>query len=531
MSKKNKLIFVLHAHLPFVRHPEYSRFLEEDWLFEAINESYLPLLRVFRGLVADKVPFKLTFSISPTLAAMLTDELLQARYIAHVDRLIELSQKEIKRTATDIEINKLAERYFKIFSQNKEDFINLYRKNILNGFKELADLGHLELITTAATHAYLPCYQEYPLAVIAQVQTAVDSHYHHFGTVPKGFWLPECGFYPGLEDILHDCGLSYFFSAAHGVLFSHPKPTYSIYRPVTCKNGTIVFPRDTASSKQIWSPDEGYPGDVDYREFYRDIGFDLPLDYIGPYIHDNTIRVNTGLKYYRITGKHTNDKRPYNFENAMNKVVEHVDNFIYNRKKQFNTFSKVKGSNMLVAPFDAELFGHWWYEGPYWLDCLIRKVATDEELEMSSPSSYLEDEKKLQTVEPVFSSWGNNGFSEVWVDGSNDWIYPLVHGAMEKMIDLCKRFPDENSLKERILNQATREILLAQASDWPFMMYMGTTVSYATKRIKEHINNFNRIYNNLCRSEMDTEWITLMEKKNNLFPFIDYRIFKNSKEM
>lgn len=529
-ESKGFLSFVLHAHLPFVRHPEHPRFLEEDWLFEAISETYLPLLRSFRKLREEDVPFRLTLSVSPTLCSMLSDELLQERYLAHVDRLIELGEKEVERTADDPAINRLAYMYRDLFIENRQDYIEIYKKNILNGFKDFEKSGNLELITTSATHAFLPCYQEFPSTIRSQVQTAVDSHLHHFGKVPGGFWLPECGYYPGIEEVLAENDLNYFFSSAHGVLFSEEKPKNSVYAPVQCKNGTAVFARDIASSKSVWSPEEGYPGDVDYRDFYRDIGYDLPLDYIGPYIHDDKIRVNTGFKYYRITGKQTNEKKPYNIDWAQGKVIEHAENFIYNRKKQLSHVApQIDRTPVIVSPFDAELFGHWWFEGPQWLESVIRMVAEEETLELVTPSDYLSTQEKPEQIDPVFSSWGNNGFSEVWLDGSNDWVYPLVHGAIEKMEDLVRRFPDESSLKERILNQAAREILLAQSSDWPFIMYMGTTESYATRRVKEHIANFNRIYNNLCRSEMDTEWITSIEKKNNLFPFVDYRIFGRGK--
>lgn len=529
-NSKGSLCFVLHAHLPFVRHPEYPRFLEEDWLYEGISETYLPLLRMFRRLKADNVPFNLTFSISPTLAAMLSDDLLQERYIQHVDRLLELGEKEIDRTVGEPEVNKLAKMYYELFKSNREDFIGIYKKNILNGFKEFEKSGNLELITTSATHAFLPCYQDFPSAIRSQVQIAVDSHIHHFGKVPSGFWLPECGFYPGVEDYLKESDLNYCFSSAHAVLFAEDKPKAGVYAPVHCKNGTAVFARDIASSKSVWSPIDGYPGDVDYRDFYRDIGYDLPLDYIGPYIHDDKIRVNTGYKYFRITGKNTDDKRTYNVDSAMAKVADHAENFIYNRKKQVNHVSEYMDKHpIVVSPFDAELFGHWWFEGPQWLEAVFRLAAEDEDISLITPSEYLKNEKNPEQVNPVFSSWGNNGFSEVWLDGSNDWIYPLIHGAMKKMEDLIERFPDETSLKKRILDQAAREILLAQSSDWPFIMYMGTTVSYATKRVKQHIANFNRIYNNLCRSEMDTEWVTSIEKKNNLFPFIDYRMLGKKK--
>ena len=524
---KGNLCFVLHAHLPFVRHPEYSRFLEEDWLYEAINETYLPILRTFRSLEKDSIPFRLTISISPTLCAMLSDKLLQERYIAYVERLLELADKELSRTSLNSEENKIVMMYKELFIANLDDFKNLYQNNILNGFLAFEKSGNLELITTAATHAFLPCYKEFPSTIKAQIQVAMDSHIHHFGKSCKGVWLPECGYYPGVEDVLKNNDINYFFSSAHAILFSEKKPANGVFAPVNCKNGVSVFARDIVSSKSVWSPEVGYPGDNYYRDFYRDIGYDLPLDYISPYIHENKIRVNTGMKYHRITGKDISDKKLYDIEAANKRVVEHAENFIYNRKKQVNEVApKMDIDPIIVSPFDAELFGHWWFEGPKWLEAVFRKVADEDNLELITPSDYLEKEKVPEQIDPVFSSWGNNGFSEVWIDGSNDWIYPLIHGAVEKMQDLIERFPDESSLKERILNQAAREIMLAQSSDWPFIMYMATTQSYAARRVKQHIANFNRIYNNLSRNDMDTEWVTSIEKENNRFPSIDYRIFE-----
>ena len=172
---------------------------------------------------------------------------------------------------------------------------------------------------------------------------------------------------------------------------------------------------------------------------------------------------------------------------------------------------------------------NWWFEGPQWLESLIRLMAeSDDGLEMLTPSDYLEVYPDNPRGEPTFSSWGNKGYAEVWIDGSNDWIYRHVHKAIERMKDLVKRYPAESGLKLRVLNQAAREVLLSQASDWPFIIKTGTTIPYAEKRIKEHLYNFNRIYDNLCRNTVDTEWVTGIEKKNNVFPDIDYRIFKEN---
>ena len=524
---KGYLCFVLHAHLPFVRHPEHEQFLEENWLFEAVSETYLPLLRRFNNLKRDGVPFRITMSVSPTLSAMLNDNLLQERYILHLERQLELASKELVRTKDDADFHPVVRMYKELLDENYADFTQLYKNNILKGFRELEKSGHLELITTAATHAFLPNFEEYPESVEAQIHTAVISHGRTFGSAPKGFWLPECGYFPGVEKYIKHYNLNYSFASPHGILFSDKKSPYGIYAPMECANGLPLFGRDIPSSRAVWSEDEGYPGDFAYREFYRDVGFDLPIDYIRPYIHDNDIRIYTGFKYYAITGK-TDKKRAYNPVVAAAKTKEHAANFLYNRSKQAGKLQRfMDRPPMIVCPYDAELFGHWWFEGPIWLENIIRLAAEDSNgLEMVTPSDYLETYPENPKGQPTFSSWGNKGYAEVWIDGSNDWIYRHVHKAVERMRDLVKRYPDESGLKLRVLNQAAREVLLSQASDWPFILKTGTTVPYAKKRIKEHLSNFTRIYDNLCRNTVDTEWITSIEKKDNVFPDIDYRIFK-----
>ncbi len=523
---KGYLGFILHAHLPFVRHPEYERFMEEDWLFEAISETYLPLLRMLNRLADEKIPFRLTLSISPTLSSMLTDELLIQRYIRHLERLIELGEKERIRLKDEPELLEISNMYLTLFKQNLDDFVNLYRHNILWGFRNLEKEGYIDIITTASTHAFLPLYTEFPQAIDAQIQSAVISHGRNFGKKPKGFWLPEMGFSPGIENHLKANNIEYFFTAAHGIILADIKPKYGVFAPLKLPCGVYAFGRDFTASDAVWSQESGYPGHSVYREFYRDIGYDLPLDYIRPFIYEPEIRVNTGYKYYAITGK-TDDKKYYNRKAAMKQVEIHAEHFIEQRKHQMRKLSEVPELDPLfVVPFDAELFGHWWFEGIDWLESVLRKVhADDSSLTTITPGEYLEQNKDLQTGTPSFSSWGNKGYAEVWLDGKNDWIYRHIHKAIERMTELVQRFPGESGLKLRVLNQAAREVLLSMSSDWPFIMKTGTTVPYAEKRIREHIHNFNYIYDNLCRNTVDTAWLTEVEKKNNIFPDIDYRMF------
>ncbi|HHY32036.1 MAG TPA: DUF1957 domain-containing protein [Firmicutes bacterium] len=525
-NEKGYLALVLHAHLPYVRHPEYPDFLEETWLFEAITETYIPLIKVFQGLVRDGVPFRLTMSITPPLASMLLDPLLQERYLRHLAKLTELAEKEVERTRWLPEFNENARMYRDRFHEARRIFEDVYGRNILTPFKELEAQGHLEIITCAATHGYLPLMEICREAVGAQVRIATRFHERAMGRKPIGFWLPECGYNPGDDWFLKEEGIRYFITDAHGVLFASPRPKYGVFAPVYCKSGVAAFGRDMESSKQVWSAREGYPGDYDYREFYRDIGYDLDYDYIRPYIHPSGTRINTGIKYYRITGK-THDKQPYNRRRAIEKAAIHAGNFMFNREKQIEYLASVMDRKpIVVAPYDAELFGHWWFEGPEWLDFLIRKIAYDQNtLALITPGDYLGVYKRNQVSTPSLSSWGYKGYNEVWLEGSNDWIYRHLHKAAERMVELARAYPAAGGLLRRALNQAARELLLAQSSDWAFIMKTGTMVSYAVRRTKEHVWRFTKLYHDIRSSAIDESWLSEIEYRDNIFPDIDYEVY------
>lgn len=527
--KKAQIALVLNAHLPFVRHPEYPVFLEERWLFEAISETYLPLLRVFHKLEEDGIPFRLTMSFSPTLVSMLTDSLLQERYRRFLDLQLELAEKELVRTENDPVQFKVAKQYRLLYKHNQGDFNEVYQGNILRGFSYFQKKGFLEIITTAATHAFLPLYQSYPETVSAQIQTAVEVHNRYFSRMPRGIWIPECAYYPGLEQVLKRHKIDYFFVATHGVLYSKDFPRYGIFAPVSLSNGVLAFPRDMSSSNAVWSNDQGYPTDPVYRDFYRDIGFDLDTHYLEPYTQGTEARVSTGFKYHAVTGKDV-EKKLYDPDKAAVKVQEHAENFLYNRLQHAEKLLDLgmDRSPLIVSPFNAELFGHWWFEGVQWIDAVFRKAASRPEIGFVSPSDITLDYQDFQQSEISFSSWGSGGYAEVWLDGTNDWIYRHTHKLIDRMMELVDRFPDVQGRKERALNQAAREVLLSQASDWPLIIKIGTASEYAQRRVKEHIANFTKIYESLSSNTMDTEWLTSLEKRNNIFPNLDYRIFKKN---
>ncbi|MGC9330001.1 MAG: DUF1957 domain-containing protein, partial [Candidatus Hinthialibacter sp.] len=307
------LSLVLHAHLPFIRHPEHEEFLEEDWLFEAMSETYIPLLDLYERLLNEGVQFRVTMSVTPPLAEMLADPLLQSRYERRLNQHAELAEKEVHRTSkkSASEFHEAALLNRSVIRNTLRIFRDEHNRNLVNGFKKLQDAGVLEIITCCATHGFLPLMIT-PNARRAQIQIAKTNYEKHFGRPPQGVWLAECAYNYGVDELLEEAGIRYFFVDSHGVLFGTPRPKYGVFAPVLCPSNVAAFARDMESSKQVWSRDAGYPGDVEYREFYRDLGYDAPYEYIRPYLHSDGVRRNIGFKYHRITGDvDLSEKQPY----------------------------------------------------------------------------------------------------------------------------------------------------------------------------------------------------------------------------
>jgi len=203
----------------------------------------------------------------------------------------------------------------------------------------------------------------------------------------------------------------------------------------------------------------------------------------------------------------------------------HAEDFVANREAQVSHLRALMDRKpVIVAPFDAELLGHWWFEGPVWLDYVIRKVASGKrKVRLVTLSEYLEEYPTNEVATPCMSSWGDKGFSEVWLNGSNDWIYPHLHwGAREGE---ARGRLDATGLAKRALDQAARELLLAQASDWAFMINSGTMVEYASKRTRGHLSRLHRLLGDVEDNKIDEAWLSTIESQDNIFPDLDIRSF------
>ena len=516
------LSLVLHAHLPFVRHPEHPKFLEENWLFEAITETYLPLLEVFEGWRRDGMDTRLTICLSPTLCAMLRDPLLQDRYARHLDGLIELAEKEVHRTYWDRTYHELANFYHARFQQLRDRYA-AYGRDLIGAFRRLQDAGLLEIITTAATHALLPLMANHPSSIRAQILTARDHYHECFGRDPRGLWLPECAYVDGVEKVVQEADIRWFITDTHGLLHAKPRPRYGVFAPIFTQNGIAAFGRDLDSAKQVWSKHEGYPGDARYRDFYRDIGFDLDFDYVRPHLPTETVRSFTGIKYHAITGP--GEKVVYDRRVALEMAAQHAQHFLDARVEQVTRLAQIMDRPpLIVAPYDAELFGHWWYEGPEFLDYFVRKAHHDQRtFTLTTPHEYLKVQPTQQVAQPAASSWGEEGYWKVWLNERNEWILPHLDVAQIRMAELVRKNPTATGLTARALRQAARELLLAQSSDWPFILRTGTSPEYAKRRVKDHLLRFIALHEQLTQTRIDEVWLGQIEARDNLFPNVQPR--------
>lgn len=516
-------VLMLHAHLPFVRHPEHEKFLEENWLFEAITETYIPLIQIIDSWRADRINARLTMSFSPTLCSMLRDPMLQERYWRHLNGLIDLAEKEIHRTHWDRAFRELAWMYHHRLSGIRDTYAAVGRQ-LLKKLGQFQEQGLLEIATCAATHALLPLLADDPASLRAQILVARDDYRDCFGRDPQGIWLPECAFAEGVEKALCEANIRWFITDTHGLLQARPQPRYGVFAPVFAPGGVAAFGRDFDSSKQVWSKHEGYPGDGRYRDFYRDIGFDLDFDYVKPHLPAPDTRGFTGIKYHCITGA-TDRKQVYDRAAALRAADEHASHFLRSRMAQFEKLGAVMDRQpIVVAPYDAELFGHWWYEGPEFLNFFVRKAACDQTVfRLSTPGEYLRLHPTHQVSMPAASSWGEEGYWRVWLNVKNQWLQPHLCAAQARMAGLARQFPNAAGLQERALKQAARELLLAQSSDWPFILHTGTSPAYAAARFKEHIRCFLALHNQITRQQIDERWLSALEATDNLFPNVNYR--------
>ena len=534
-AEKGTWALVLHQHLPFVRHPEYAVSLEEQWFFEAVVSVYTQLLDMFWRLERDKIDFRVTLSLTPPLLSMMQDPLLKVRAARHIDECIRLAEREVGN-AGGRPWQATAQQTLDRFWAAKRVF-ETYDGDLTQGYRAFQDLGKIEVITCPATHMILPLFKHFPEMVRAQIQTACKQYRRTFGRSPRGLWLAENAWTPGLDEFLAAEGIRWFLLNDLAVLEGDTRPFYGTAGPVITPAGVAAFGIDTDTRAKIWSREGGYPGHVDYKEWYRDLGYDADESYLPAYWKTANVRRNTGIKYYRITDKNldSSQKAYYDPARAYETVHQHAGQFVFERGAQANYFLGRDGGHhpCVVSAYDAELYGHWWQEGPDFLESVFRKMAFDQtEVRPVTPGEYLAEQPTHQRMVPGAGSWGKGHYFQTWVDDRshqpNTWVFRHLFRLCGRMADAATRFKDTTDpVLTRALDQAARSLFLAGASDWGFLISTGQAIRYSEVQILTHIDRAKELLRQVETGEVREEYLALLESVDCIFPWgdMDFRVF------
>jgi 1,4-alpha-glucan branching enzyme len=485
------LSLVLHGHIPWCK-KSGTWPAGEEWLMEAMNETYIPFLNIMRELKDNKVRTAITINITPILAEQLADEYMKQRFTEYMENLILRAKKDIHRFINKPIRKKIAEFHLKNLEITLDSFYHNYYRDLLGTFKWLQNEGMIELITCGATHGFLPLFES-DSGIFSQIQLAVDTHKEYFNKEPKGIWLPECAYRPkdyksgrvreSIDYWLNNSGIKYFFVDSHGILNAEMLEEKNNIGLNTnfghnLKTGLSVFGRNIRTSRQVWDSNIGYPGNEYYREFHK---------------KDH----ESGLHYWRITSKEftKSEKQIYNIEKAEEMVESHSKHFISLICEELNQFlDKFETNGIVISPYDFELYGHWWMEGISWLKEIFELIHIHEDIDLINISDYMTKFKdKFSVIKMAESSWGEGGHFQVWKNPEHSWIWPYINGSIkefENVLDLNQN-PDEWA--KRILQQAARELLLMEGSDWPFLLYTKQAKEYANQRFHHHHQRYNKL--------------------------------------
>jgi len=530
MPTKGYFTFVLHAHLPYVlSHGRWPHGM--DWLSEAAAETYLPLIRILRELVAEGVTPHLTIDISPVLAEQLADDSFKEEFVRYVEQKIKAARIDSEEFVKYDQKNMLEmSRFWVDYYQNLLNEFNGLNQDIIAELRRLQDEAYLEIMTCGATHGYFPLLSR-DESLQAQVKTAVKTHTRHFGRAPRGMWLPECAYRPayrwkkpvddgagagayprkGVDEFLSENGIEFFIvdssllkgGKSAGVYIDRfeslrilwdqmekeyqprreekeksPRNVYLVSSAPEGKKPVAVFTRDADTGILVWSGEHGYPGDGNYLDFHKK-------------------RFPGGHRYWAVTSSKSDlaDKVEYHRETAVSRIPENAAHYVSVVKGLLEHHYRETGkAGILTAPYDAELFGHWWFEGPLFLKEVLRQIATDASIELTSLGGHLDRVKPIDLVQLPEGSWGQGGYHYIWLNQWTDWTWKHIYACEDRMVELAQKYNDsDNHLVVEIVRQAARELMLLSASDWQFLISTWSARDYAELRVSEHYGDFNKL--------------------------------------
>ena len=521
------LSLVIKANQDFIRHSEEdikSNAQVLNSFYEAISNVYIPLLEMIERLEADNISYRFALVLPPILCNMLSDTVLQDEYIKWLDKRNDLGKKELRRNSDNEEICKIITKTIETNKKRKADFVEKYNKNLIPVFADYMAKGYIELLGTCGTDIFMPHYADLKEIISAQIESGLHAYRQYFGVMPEGFWLPEMGYTPGIEKLIRAYGYTYTILDSRSVLFAETVPKAGIFYPCRTENSLVIFARNRVIDSELFG-ENGIIYSECYRNMNRDIGYELPMEKLTPLMDKDGIRYSTGFKYWNRCFKDSGHL--YSEECALKQAQKDAENFV---QKRLNTLTKAEellpDYNFVseVCTLDISKFRSTWCESILWLEEVIRK-ASDAGLSLLSCDRMCDEQYNLEKVEPYFSAGIGQGYGENLLSSKNCWMMRYVRKSCERMIDLAGRFPMDTGLKTRLLNLGAKELMLAQNSSLAKKINRSEFPQFAEKRFKESIAAFTAVFDSLGSNTVSTEWLTKLEAKDSIFPWMNYRIF------
>ncbi len=569
---KGYFAFVLHAHLPYVlSHGRWPH--GTDWLCEAAAETYLPIIKILNELVSEGAQPRLTIDISPVLCEQLIDDSFKKEFLNYLQQKIEAAENDIREFSHLNQKSMLANaRFWNDWYHAQLEHFNEIGQDIIGAFRQLQNQNIIELMTCGATHGYYPLLS-HDESLQVQTKLAVKNYEKHFGRKPKGIWLPECAYRPryewappvpvngsqkaylrkGVDEFLSENGIEFFlidsallkggksigayrdrFEVLQKLFNQYetgalerpeefdktPREVYLVASKPEGKKPVAIFSRDPDTGVLVWSGEHGYPGDGHYLDFHKK-------------------RFPGGLRYWAVTSAKIDlaDKIEYNRESALQRIPENAAHFSTKVNDLLHDYHDQSGrAGILVAPYDAELFGHWWFEGPLFLKQVLTNLHKNPDIETTFLSDYLRKTNPTRVVSIPEGSWGEGNHHYIWLNDQNSWTWKYIYESESKMKELALFWQNNQDKRDdelkHLLEQMGKELLLMSASDWQFLISTFAARDYAELRITNHHADFKKLGEFADKklqghklTKADKDFLSACQSRDNLFPEFDLNWF------
>jgi 1,4-alpha-glucan branching enzyme len=506
-TMKGYLSLILTGHVPYLRAAVRDP-AGEDALHETIAQSIVPTLNILFDLRERGLQPGVALAYSPVLLEQLNDNVVQKHFVVWMEQWLARVERSLIGWEAAGEAHRayLARFYLDWGQGALRSFVERFGRNLVGALRELCDGGILEPLAGPATHAYLPLLSRSE-SILAQINVGMFSCTRHLGRRPRGLWLPECGYSPTIEPHLAASSARYVVidpSSLPSTEITHLRPRW--VRP----RRLALFIRDERAAEQIWSPELGYLGDPLYRALRRDVHSGLAL-----------WRVGDGLAETLYD--------PYDAFQRAHEHGIHWSSYIATQLKAFGHQHDRPG--IAVVPLDTELIGRRWFEGPTWLRALLEELSGHSNVAVTGPSAYLRSYRPRQGVTPGEGSWGKAGNHHAWDGRAAQPLWQALGESEERLVQLIRRYPHAHGERERALAQAVRELLLAQASDWPLLLNQGAAGDEAWGRPARHLHHCERLCALAEQAALDDEgraFLEQIEEHDNPFPYLNYRVFASA---